>query len=197
MRTVSQAMSGPVKSVRTNDVVGAVRDALIDGHIGAVPVLDDHGTLAGIISASDLVEEWSPEMGVLTVMSDHVVVTIPTANLVDAARSMLEHRIHHLVVVDNAEVVGMLSSFDLLHELAGEVEAASTVAVGGRQTAKVGDHIVIRGHEIGGKERRGRIVEARGADGGPPYMVQWLDDPHDEPHSVLFFPGADADIEAL
>jgi hypothetical protein len=26
-------------------------------------------------------------------------------------------------------------------------------------------------------------------------LVQWLDDPHDEPHEVLFFPGPDADIE--
>ena len=195
MRTVSQAMSGEVKTVNTSDVVGTVRDALIDGHIGAVAVLDDHGNLAGIISASDLVEEWAPEMGVLTVMSDNVAVTTPTANLVDAARTMLDHRIHHLVVVDDAKVVGMLSSFDLLHELAGEVEAASTVAVGGRQTAKAGDHVVIRGHAIGSHERRGRIVEARGTDGGPPYMVQWFDDPHDEPHSVLFFPGPDADIE--
>jgi Mg/Co/Ni transporter MgtE len=197
VRTVSQAMSGDVKTVSTNDVVGAVRDAMIGGHIGAIAVLDDHGNLAGIISASDLVEEWAPEMGVLTVMSDKVVVTTPTADLVDAARAMLEHRIHHLVVVDNAKVVGMLSSFDLLHDLAGEVEAASTVAVGGRQSAKAGDHIVIRGHAIGSHERRGRNFEARGTDGGPPYMVQWLDDPHDEPHSVLFFPGSDADLETL
>lgn len=195
MRTVSQAMSSDVKTVSTNDVVGTVRDALIDHHIGAVPVLDDRGGLAGIISASDLVEEWAPEMGVLTVMSDKVTVTTPSTSLVDAAAMMLEHRIHHLVVVDGSKVVGMLSSFDLLHELAGEVEAASSVAVGGRTTAKVGDHVVIRGHAIGQHERRGRIVEARGADGGPPFMVQWLDDPHDEPHSVLFFPGPDADVE--
>ena len=47
---------------------------------------------------------------------------------------------------------------------------------------------------MGRKERKATIVEARGEGGGPPYVVHWHDDPHDEPHDVLFFPGSDADI---
>jgi len=196
MRTVAHVMTTDVTTVTTIDVVSTVRDALIDRHIGAVPVLDQHGGLAGIISATDLVEEWAPSMGVQTVMSDEVTVTTPSTSSVDAARAMIEHRIHHLVVMDNARVAGIVSSFDLLHELAGEVEAASTLTVAARPVAHVGDHVVIRGHAVGQRERRGRIVETRGSDGGPPYMVQWLDDPHDEPHSVLFFPGSDADLDS-
>jgi len=61
--------------------------------------------------------------------------------------------------------------------------------------AKPGDKLVIRGHAIGTKERHATIIEVRGDDGGPPYVVRWDDDPADEPRDHLFFPGSDADVE--
>ncbi len=57
--------------------------------------------------------------------------------------------------------------------------------------ASVGDRIVIRGHRVGEPQRDAEILEVRGADGGPPYVVRWGDDGHQS----LFFPGSDADIE--
>jgi amino acid transporter len=61
--------------------------------------------------------------------------------------------------------------------------------------AEVGDKLVIRGHAIGMKERHATIVEVRGADGAPPYVVHWDDELTDEPHDHLFYPGPDADVE--
>jgi hypothetical protein len=61
--------------------------------------------------------------------------------------------------------------------------------------AHVGDRLVIRGHKVGGHERAATIVEVRGPDGTPPYIVHWDDDPHDQPQDHLFFPGSDADVE--
>lgn len=55
----------------------------------------------------------------------------------------------------------------------------------------VGDRIVIRGHRVGEHDRDGEILEVRGTDGGPPYLVRWDDDGHE---SVLY-PGTDAVIE--
>ena len=54
--------------------------------------------------------------------------------------------------------------------------------------ASVGDKIVIKGHCVGEHDRDCVIHEVRGADGGPPYVVQWEDSDHD----TLFFPGPDA-----
>jgi len=195
MKTVDEVMTHEVRTVRSNEVVGPIRDLMLDGSIHAVPVLDPGGALVGIVTSSDLVEEWQPEQGVITVMSTDVHTIRPSATVVEAARRMLAERIHHLVVTDEDGVVGIVSSFDLLRALAGEAEATGTPTTGGRRRAKPGDHVVIRGHTIGARERRGVIVEVRGADGGPPYVVRWLDDPHAEPHDVLFFPSSDADIE--
>ena len=57
--------------------------------------------------------------------------------------------------------------------------------------ACVGDRIVIRGHRIGEHERDCEVVEVRGDDGGPPYVVRWEDRDHD----TLFFPGPDAMVQ--
>ncbi|MEX2556124.1 MAG: DUF1918 domain-containing protein [Actinomycetota bacterium] len=56
--------------------------------------------------------------------------------------------------------------------------------------AKVGDRLVIKGHHIGEPVRDGEILEVRGPDGGPPYLVRWEDG-----HVGLVFPGSDADVE--
>jgi hypothetical protein len=61
--------------------------------------------------------------------------------------------------------------------------------------AIVGDRIVIRGHAVGHRERHATIVEVRGGDGAPPYVVHWDDEPDDPTHDHLFFPGPDAEVE--
>ena len=45
---------------------------------------------------------------------------------------------------------------------------------------------------MGHQRRHGEIVEVRGADGAPPYLVRWSDG-----HEALFFPGPDAIIEQM
>ena len=126
------------------------------------------------------------------------VRTVGTTEFVGPVRDMLLGTgIHAVPVVDQAgKLVGIVSSLDLLAVLAGETERLSQPDVRpAGVAAQVGDVVVIRGHAVGLRERRGRITEVRGPDGTPPYLVQWLDDPHDEPHEVLFFPGPDADLE--
>lgn len=56
--------------------------------------------------------------------------------------------------------------------------------------ARVGDKIVIKGHHIGEPDRDGVVVEVRGPDGEPPYVVRWAEDGHEG----LFFPGTDASV---
>ena len=57
--------------------------------------------------------------------------------------------------------------------------------------ASPGDRIVIKGHHIGEPSRDCEILEVRGHDGTPPYVVRW----GDTGHQALFFPGADAEVQ--
>lgn len=57
--------------------------------------------------------------------------------------------------------------------------------------ATPGDQLVVHSHQVGRPERTGEIVDVRGRDGEPPYIVQW-----DDGHETLFSPGSDAEIVA-
>lgn len=56
--------------------------------------------------------------------------------------------------------------------------------------AVVGDLIHVHSPIVGQPERKGEIVEVRGAGGEPPYLVEFEDH-----HTALVFPGPDAVIE--
>jgi CBS domain-containing protein len=195
MHTVDDLMTTNVRTARVTDVVGPLRDVMLDEQIHAVPVLDEQDTLAGIVTSSDLIEEWAPEQGVQTVMTRRVFTTGRHTTAVDAARLMVDHRIHHLVVLDHKTVIGVVSSFDLLRHLAGRVEHLATAPDTGLLRAAVGDTIVVRPNQTGGRERRAKVIEVHGENGAGPYTVRWSDDLHDQPHLTMFFPGSDAFVE--
>jgi Domain of unknown function (DUF1918) len=54
--------------------------------------------------------------------------------------------------------------------------------------ARVGDHLVVSGPQVGGRECE--VVEARRYKGEPPYLVRWMDTGQEE----LFLPGPGASI---
>lgn len=55
--------------------------------------------------------------------------------------------------------------------------------------AQVGDSLVAESNKVDAPRREGEIIEVRGEDGGPPYVVRWHDG-----HEGLVFPGADAHV---
>jgi len=57
--------------------------------------------------------------------------------------------------------------------------------------ATVGDRLVVESSKVGSPRREGEIIEVRGPDGGPPYLVRWSDG-----HEGLSYPGADAHISS-
>jgi Domain of unknown function (DUF1918) len=57
--------------------------------------------------------------------------------------------------------------------------------------ASVGAHIVVHGAHVGQPDRAGEILEIRGADGQPPYVVRWSESGQE----ALYFPGPDAHID--
>jgi CBS domain-containing protein len=192
MHTVQEVMSDVVRTATTTDVIGPLRDLMLQDALHSVPIVDASGSLVGIVTSSDLVEEWAPDMGVQTVMSRDVETVSRHTSVTDAAKKMYERRIHHLVVTERGSVVGVVSSLDLLRFLAGRVEQAEAAATTGLH-AHVGDILVVRGGHVGERDRKAVIEEVRGAEGGPPYLVRWTGE-HDE-RAHLYFPGSDAHIE--
>lgn len=59
--------------------------------------------------------------------------------------------------------------------------------------ATPGDRLVIHGHHLGEPERDAKILEARGDDGGPPFVVRWSD----TGRVGIVYPGSDASVDHL
>jgi hypothetical protein len=57
--------------------------------------------------------------------------------------------------------------------------------------ATIGDRLHVHGNAVGRHDRTGEILEVRGPDGAPPYVVRFEDG-----HTGLIFPGPDAEIES-
>lgn len=58
--------------------------------------------------------------------------------------------------------------------------------------AAVGDRLVVKSTHVDGPVRDGEVIEVRGADGEPPFLVRWSDG-----HEGLFYPGPDADVHHI
>ena len=56
--------------------------------------------------------------------------------------------------------------------------------------AEVGDRLHVHGRVVGTQDKMSEIIEIRGPDGGPPYLVR-----HDDGREALVFPGPDASVE--
>lgn len=61
----------------------------------------------------------------------------------------------------------------------------------GELHAKVGDRLVVRGLPLSGPDRDAEILEVRGEDGTPPYLVRWSD----TGHVALVIPGPEAFVQ--
>ena len=56
--------------------------------------------------------------------------------------------------------------------------------------AKVGDKLVVHGLHVDRPDRYGEILDVRGPEGTPPFVVRWESDGHE----ALVCPGPDASI---
>lgn len=56
--------------------------------------------------------------------------------------------------------------------------------------ANVGDEIVVDSVDLGGKTRRGQVLEVRGESGDEHYLVRW----DDTGHETIFYPGSTSHV---
>jgi CBS domain-containing protein len=95
-------------------------------HISGLPVVDHVGTLVGVISQTDVLEDGGAPMAILLrrkpsglrvgeLMTSPAVTVEITAELVEAARIMRDNRIHRVVAIDErGRPVGVLSASDFV-----------------------------------------------------------------------------------
>lgn len=117
-----------VRTIATTDIVRALPDdpllvaaaTMTDNEIGSLPVFRGE-TMIGILTERDLVRAVAEDADASTAtvgeyMSTQPVTIEADADLHDAAHRMLEGGVRHLPVLDEGEVVGLVSIRDVLVE---------------------------------------------------------------------------------
>jgi acetoin utilization protein AcuB len=97
------------------DKLAAVRATMLSGHFRTMPVLST-GKLAGIITDRDLRrhEGYLDHTEVRLAMTAEVDTVNPSTPIHEAAKTLLEHKIGALPVVEGERLVGIISTSDVL-----------------------------------------------------------------------------------
>lgn len=102
-------------TIRRGATVGEALRIMEEYHIGGIPVVDEQGFLAGIVTNRDLRFESDLNRTIDNVMtSENIVTTSQSTNLEEAARILQQHKIEKLPVVDaNGKLVGLVTYKDI------------------------------------------------------------------------------------
>ena len=119
MATVSSVMTRDIVSVPHQATLGEVARALRGRNIGSAIVLDDAGGPVGIISERELVDSVAasrnPDVGIAESWMRGGLSPVPSAaTIAEASTQMREQNVRHLPVVDDGQLVGIVSIRDLL-----------------------------------------------------------------------------------
>jgi CBS domain-containing protein len=119
-----------VFSIGDGATVHEAAQYLRDRQVRSVGVLDENGTLVGVLSQSDISDKVAAEnkcpawMRVREIMSTSLVIVTPERSLDECFRLMEQNGIYHLLVIDHdGGFRGMLSVSDLLKVIASDEKA--------------------------------------------------------------------------
>ena len=129
-----------IASVAPTARVPEIVQTLADKRIGAVLVRDAAGQLMGIVSDRDIVRclardgAAAMDMTAAQLMTSNLHTVTLAASVADAMTRMTESRVRHLPVLDDGELVGLISIGDVvlarLEEQAGEVDSLKAYVAG-------------------------------------------------------------------
>ncbi len=124
---IANLLSRACITVQHDHTLRQVADILSGNNIGAVPVLDDTGHLAGIISERDLVRTMTEKITLDTgtaadLMTRQLVTASSDISSSELMTLMTQHKIRHIPVVDGQKLRGIVSIGDVVKRLLEKLE---------------------------------------------------------------------------
>jgi acetoin utilization protein AcuB len=107
MLVVERMTPNPI-TVTGQTTVKRALDTVRKHHLSHLPVVNERGTLIGIVSEKDLLRAGG-DQGIEQVMTKEVITVTEYAALEDAARIMADHKISSLPVMRDGKLVGLIT----------------------------------------------------------------------------------------
>ena len=125
---VSELMHTPAVTCTQTTTVSAVARLMADRSVGSVIVIDNVGEVAGIVTDRDITirgvaEGRSGDIPVEQLMTRNVASVDPSADITDAAATMMKRRIRRLPVVDDrGHAHGVVALDDIIRNVARQAD---------------------------------------------------------------------------
>jgi CBS domain-containing protein len=123
MTTAREIMTGGVECIGENESLQDAARKMRDLDVGALPICGEDRRLKGMVSDRDIVVRFVADGGDLASIKAKELasgkpVTIGADDSVEEAlRTMAEHRVRRLPVIDGHDMVGMVSQADIARNL--------------------------------------------------------------------------------
>ena len=133
MKTARDIMSTNVECASVNDTLTEAAKKMRDLDVGALPICGDDNRLKGMLTDRDITvravaEGMDPSTVKVSELAEGKPVTIGADDsLEEAMRTMTEHDVRRLPVIDGHDLVGMISQADIAQNLSGS-ETGNLVA---------------------------------------------------------------------
>ena len=129
---VNEIMTRNVTCVNPQTTVAQVATMMKDLNIGSLPVCNENGII-GIVTDRDIVvrnvaQNKSPnDVSVESIMTYNVATATPDMLAEDVARLMAKNKIRRIPVVENNQLVGIVSLGDLASDIRFDMEASEAL----------------------------------------------------------------------
>lgn len=119
MKTVRDIMTTTVRTVHYDTGIGQLEDIFAADGISGAPLVDDEDKLVGFVSKSDISRFDSTGddpffVKVRSIASPKVITVQPATSIDEAGQKMLDEHMHHVVVMEDEAIVGIVSAFDFV-----------------------------------------------------------------------------------
>ncbi len=127
---VGSLMSSPVHTAQPDSSLQTAANQMLAHGISSVIIVDDEGHLEGILTTTDFIDRFAvgstdPNTPVAAAMSTEVITTTVHEPIQDIAELMVEEGFHHVPVLDDESVVGVITTIDLAVFLSGKSSVSS------------------------------------------------------------------------
>jgi CBS domain-containing protein len=129
----SDIMSKNVTAIREDETVRVAAERLASENVGVLPICDEHKRIKGVLTDRDIVVQVvargkDPSSTRARELEQGEIVTLrPDDSIQHAANLMSQHQVRRLPVVENGEVLGMVSQADVVKAVDPE-KAGRTVS---------------------------------------------------------------------
>jgi len=119
--TVSSIMTRTVRTATENESIKSIANRMVENGIGSIVIVKQDNQATGMITERDIVREVALNHAssiARDVMSKPIITIEPGSSLRDAIQTMQAKGIRRLPVVENGQIVGIVTDKDIFRAIA-------------------------------------------------------------------------------